>query len=319
MKSDRMLSVLLLLQARGRATERELAERLEVSQRTIHRDLESLSGSGVPVLALRGSRGGWELAKGWRTQVPGLNAAELQALLLAQSRAVGHPRLAAAAESAMTKLLASLPGTMREQAAAMRERLHVDPRGWWDAGEDHSSLPLAQEAVANQRRMAFDYVRADGTAGARTVDPLGLVAKGASWYLVARTAAGMRTFRVSRMANATVLASGFERPARFQLAAYWERTTAELDARRGEFAVVLAAAPEAAQRIRMHRPASPVARNGKEKISKSWELLRVDFEQESPARFVVLGLGSLVRVIDPPAFRRKIGAEIRAMANQVVE
>ena len=134
MKSDRLLSVLLLMQARGRMTERELAERLEVSQRTIHRDLEALSASRVPVMALRGSQGGWELEKGWRTQVPGLDEAELRALLMAQPRVVGHPRLAAAAESALNKLMAALPGPMREQAAAMRERLHVDPTGWWETG-----------------------------------------------------------------------------------------------------------------------------------------------------------------------------------------
>ena len=232
MKADRLLSVLLLMQARGRVTERELAERLEVSQRTIHRDLEALSASRVPVTALRGSQGGWELAKGWRTQVPGLDESELRALLMAQPRVVGHPRLAAAAESALNKLMAALPGPMREQAAAMRERLHIDPTGWWQTGEDLSMLSIVQDAVARERQLAFDYVRADGQRSARTVDPLGLVAKGTSWYLVARGGTGLRTFRVSRMTGATVLASGFDRPAKFNLAAYWARATAELEDRR---------------------------------------------------------------------------------------
>src|ERR1017187_3840182 len=140
MKADRLLSVLLLLQAKGRVTERELAERLEVSQRTIHRDHEALSAARIPLVALRGSQGGWELEKGWRTQVPGLDEAELRALLMAQPRAVGHPRLAAAAESALNKLMAALPGPMRAQAAAMRERLHVDATGWRETGEDLSML-----------------------------------------------------------------------------------------------------------------------------------------------------------------------------------
>src|ERR1700676_2578967 len=122
MKADRLLSVLLLLQARGRATERELAERLEGSQRTIHRDLEALSMANVPVLALRGSQGGWELAEGWRTQSRGLDASELRALVMAQPPALGHPRLRAAAETDHNKLMASLPGPMREEAAAMRQR-----------------------------------------------------------------------------------------------------------------------------------------------------------------------------------------------------
>src|SRR5580692_5435599 len=120
-KADRLMSVLLLLQARGQVTERELAEQLEVSQRTIHRDLESLSAARIPVSAIRGAQGGWQLEKGWRTHVPGLDESELRALLMAQPRALGHSRLAAAAESALSKLMAALPAPMQAQAAAMRE------------------------------------------------------------------------------------------------------------------------------------------------------------------------------------------------------
>ncbi len=317
MKSDRLLSVLLLMQARGRVTERELAERLEVSQRTIHRDLEALSASRVPVVALRGSQGGWELEKGWRTQVPGLDEAELRALLMAQPRVVGHPRLAAAAESALNKLMAALPGPMREQAAAMRERLHVDPTGWWETGEDLSMLSIVQDAVAGERQLAFDYVRGDGQRSARSVDPLGLVAKGTTWYLVGRGASGLRTFRVSRMTGVTVLASGFERPAKFDLAEYWARTTAELAGRRKRFSVVLALTPAAAQMLTGRCPTSPIAvpRNTGP-IPDGWVTLRAEFDDEEFARFVVLGLGTRARALEPVEFRRNLLNEARAMAGQ---
>jgi predicted DNA-binding transcriptional regulator YafY len=314
MKSDRLLSVLLLLQSSGRATERELAERLEVSQRTIHRDLESLSASGVPVLALRGAQGGWELEKGWRTQVPGLSVPELQALLMAQPRVLGDSRLAAAAESAMNKLMASLPGSMQQHAAELRERLHVDPRGWWDAGEDVSMLPKVQQAVAEQRRLAFDYVRADGEAGPRTVDPLGLVAKGASWYLVARTPKGMRTFKISRMKNGTPLAAGFKRPARFDLATYWSRSTAELEEQRGKFPVVLAMAEPAARRLSAWCTAQAVAQQVRAPLPEDWVLMRAEFDHREQARFVVLGLGANARVIKPVELRDAIEAEALKMA-----
>src|SRR3954452_15972992 len=317
MKSDRLLSVLLLMQARGRVTERELAEQLEVSQRTIHRDLEALSASRVPVVALRGSQGGWELEKGWRTQVPGLDEAELRAFLMAQPRVVGHPRLAAAAESALNKLMAALPGPMREQAAAMRERLHVDPTGWWETGEDLSMLSLVQDAVARERQLAFDYVRGDGQRSARSIDPLGLVAKGTSWYLVARGPSGLRTFRVSRMTGATVLASGFERPAKFDLAEYWARTTAELDARRKRFSVVLALAPGVAQVLTARCPISPVqAGKAAGSIPDGWITVRAEFDDEPFARFVVLGMGTRVRTLEPAEFRVNILNEARAMARQ---
>ncbi len=316
MKSDRLLSVLLLMQARGRVTERELAEQLEVSQRTIHRDLEALSASRVPVVALRGSQGGWELDKGWRTQVPGLDESELRALLMAQPRVVGHPRLVAAAESALNKLMAALPGPMREQAAAMRERLHVDPTGWWETGEDLSMLSIVQDAVSRERQLVFDYVRGDGQRSARTVDPLGLVAKGTSWYLVGRGGNGLRTFRVSRMTAATVLASGFERPAKFDLAEYWGRTTAELEGRRKRFSVVLALAPRAAQMLATRCPTSPVATARGAAIPEGWLTVRAEFDDEKFAHFVVLGLGTRVRAIEPEEFRRSIMEEARAVAGQ---
>jgi len=311
MKSDRLLSVLLLLQARGRASERELAERLEVSQRTIHRDLEALSAAGVPVLALRGAAGGWELEKGWRTQVPGLSQPELQALLMAQPRALSVPGMAAAAQSALDKLLASLPGSMRAEAAAMRERLHIDPQGWWESGEDVSMLPAVQDAVAADRKLSFDYARADGQQGPRTVSPLGIVSKGASWYLVARTPKGMRTFRVSRMSNAVALETKFKRPARFDLARYWRRSTAELQAKRTKFSAVLAVTGTAESLLKAWRVGKPLESAARFPSPRpGWSLIQAEFEQLNHARFVVLGLGASVRVVEPAELRDAVEKEL---------
>lgn len=317
MKADRLMSVLLLLQARGRATERELAERLEVSQRTIHRDLEALSAANVPVFALRGSQGGWELAEGWRTQVPALDSSELRALIMAQPRAAGHPRLRAAAESALNKLMAALPGSMREEATAMRERLHVDPAGWWDAGEDVSALPMVQDAVMRDRKLTFDYIRGDGERSARTVDPLGLVSKGSSWYLVARTDKGMRTFRVSRMSSVTVLANGFKRPARFGLEAYWKKSLSELEGKRQGYPVILAIRKGSAQKLTGWLAAKPIEGIDYAHLEPGVIAMEVQFEHEEQARFVVLGLGTRARVLRPIELRQTVEAEIAQLAAQM--
>jgi predicted DNA-binding transcriptional regulator YafY len=314
MKSDRLLSVLMLLQAKGRATERELAEQLEVSQRTIHRDLEALSAARVPVVALRGAQGGWELEKGWRTQVPALDESEVRALLMAQPRVVGHPRLAAAAERAMNKLLAALPPPMRTQAATMRERLHVDATGWHQTGEDLSMLSTVQEAVSRERKLAFEYTRADGQKTARTIDPLGLVAKGLSWYLVGRGSTGMRTFRVSRMQAVTVLAIGFERPKNFDLVTFWRQSTAEFALRRRSYATVLSLKPEAAQRLRGWCALSPLEDPIRAGTEDDRLCMQAEFESEEQARFIVLGLGSGARVLKPEALRTWTHAEVSAMA-----
>ncbi len=208
MKSDRLLSTLMLLQAHGRLSTRELAERLEISQRTAHRDMEALSAAGVPILALRGAQGGWELAKGWRTKVPGLDEAELRALLMSQPSALGHPALAAASERAFGKLLAAMPQKMQTQAASIRARLHIDPVGWHPSSNDLSLLPVVQDAIARDCKLTFLYSRADGESGVRTVDPYGIVSKQATWYLVARAPAGMRTYRY--LAHAECGGAGYD-------------------------------------------------------------------------------------------------------------
>src|SRR6185436_11627324 len=178
MRADRLLSILLLLQSRGQLSGRELAERLEVSERTLHRDMDALSAAGVPVFALRGRKGGWQLDEDWRTQVPGLDEAELRALLMAQPRVVGDGRLASAAERALQKLIASLPVGLRDKAASIRQRLHVDTAGWRGARDDLSMLPIVQDAVARDRKLTIWYRRAGKEVVERAVDPLGLVAKG---------------------------------------------------------------------------------------------------------------------------------------------
>ena len=310
------MSVLLLLQARGQVTERELAEQLEVSQRTIHRDLESLSASRIPVSAMRGAQGGWQLEKGWRTHVPGLDESELNALLMAQPRTPGNPRLTAAANSALNKLMAAMPEPMKAQAAHLRQRLHVDPTGWRDTGEDLSMLSAVQDAVARDRRLSFDYTRADGQQSGRTVDPLGLVSKGLTWYLVARTANGMRTFRVARMRRVAVLAVGFERPARFDLEEHWRSATTELNRKRAGYRVVLSLTEDAARRVQTWCVAKPVAAaNSSRKEQEGRVMLQVDFDNDREARFIVLGLGSAVRVVEPESLRQWVQEEARAVVD----
>jgi predicted DNA-binding transcriptional regulator YafY len=240
----------------------------------------------------------------------------LHALLMAQPRAVGHPRLAAAAESALNKLMAALPGPMRAQAAAMRERLHVDATGWRETGEDLSMLAVVQDAVARERKLAFDYTKADGEKAPRTVDPLGLVAKGLSWYLVARAAHGIRTYRVSRMQAVTALAAGFERPPRFDLAEYWKKSTAEFNQQRRRYAATLSLTADAARKLQGWFATTLVGGSMRVKDSGDWITLRAEFEAESEARFIVLGFGSRVRVVAPTELQQWVRTEARAMTEQ---
>lgn len=309
MRADRLLSALLLLQAHGRMTGRELASRLEVSARTVHRDMEALSAAGVPVFALRGARGGWQLDEEWRTRVPGLDPAELRALLMAQPRVLGDAGLAGVAQRALDKLLAALPAALRAEAASIRQRLHIDTTGWYGLPEDLTMLPIVQEAVARDRKLAFRYRRAGREPVERIVDPLGLVAKGGVWYLVARKPEGFRTYRVSRIAEARLLDQTFARPADFDLAAYWQSSTAELRRGWARYEVILRLEPRAAESLRRWRSATPVAG---EPDAAGWVTLRVAFDSEEQACFVALGHGPRAEVLAPESLRRRVAADIEA-------
>lgn len=318
MRADRLLSALLLLQAHGKQTGRELAARLDVSERTIHRDMEALSAAGVPVFALRGVRGGWQLDEQWRTEVPGLEEAELRAFLMAQPRVVGDKLLADAAERALDKLLAALPQTLRRRAATMRQRLHVDTTAWYGRVEDVSRLPIVQDALSRDRKLLINYVRGtrglrreEETPGKRTVDPLGLVAKGATWYLIANTASGYRTFRVSRIKEAKVLDEPCVRPHDFDLATYWRAsTTAFLDSRR-RFIVTLRAQPEVAEKLTDW--CRPMTVLGPTPPADQWHTLQVPFDDEEQATFIVLGFGVRAQVVAPESLRQRVDREVAAL------
>src|SRR5437667_11055464 len=157
MRANRLISALLMLQAHGRLTARELAMRLEVSERTVRRDMEALSAAGVPVFELNDSQAGWQFDENWRAQSPEVDEVELGALLMAQTRVIGGGRLAAAAERGFDKLMSALPVSLRERATSSRQRVYVDPTGWRGTTENLSMLPIVQDAVSLDRKLAIWY------------------------------------------------------------------------------------------------------------------------------------------------------------------
>ncbi len=226
MRADRLISIVLLLQANGRMTAETLASRLEVSQRTILRDMDALSSAGVPVVAERGTGGGWRLIDGYETKLTGLTPAEIRSLFLARPPVLlAELGIKEAADAAWLKLRAALPVGVREQAEFVRQRLLIDSRNWRDAAESLTSLPVILESLWVARRLKFQYVKSDGESSEREVDPLGLVARANNWYLVAARGDERRTYRVSRIRAAAILPEPCARPDKFDLAAYWEAST----------------------------------------------------------------------------------------------
>lgn len=232
MRADRLVATLLLLQARGRLTAAEIATELEVSVPTTRRDLEALSAAGVPVYPQPGRGGGWQLVGGARTDLSGLSAPEAQALF-----AIAGPAayLSPEAKAALRKLVRALPATFRKDAEAAAAATTIDPARWGELGSERPQLVEAlQRAVVERRTVRLTYTDARGDSSSRDVDPLGLVAKDETWYLVAGTDRGRRTFRVDRVAAAQPTDLTFERPADFDLDAEWQRVVNHVEERRSQ-------------------------------------------------------------------------------------
>ena len=226
MRADRLLSIMLLLEMHERMTAADLARRLEVSERTILRDMEALSAAGIPVMAERGVGGGWRLIEGYRPRLTGLTAEEVQSLFFSRSpAALAELGFKEASESAWLKLWSSLGEHAREQATFVQKRILIDSSGWRDSSQALTALPKLIEALWRSRQVRFEYESALNERGERLVHPLGLVAKGSAWYLVASRDGELRSYRVSRASQVVVEADEAIRPEGFDLAKYWEESS----------------------------------------------------------------------------------------------
>jgi predicted DNA-binding transcriptional regulator YafY len=236
-RADRLVSLLLLMQSRGRVTAAEAATALEVSLPTARRDLEALSAAGVPVYAQPGRGGGWSLVGGARTDLTGLSAPEVQALfLLTGPAATASP----AVRSALRKLVRALPATFREEAETAAAAVVVDPRRWGAGTVDRPAhLAALERAVVHRRRVRLSYRDHAGTASDRTVEPLGLVDKDGVWYLLAGTGGGRRTFRVDRVVEVEESNETFVRPAGLDVAAAWREAEVEVEQARARVAATV--------------------------------------------------------------------------------
>ncbi len=311
MRADRLLSILMILQAHGRTKAHDLADKLEVSERTIYRDIEALSSAGVPVYAERGPGGGCALVEGYRTTLTGLTGDEVRTLFLSgATHAMADLGLGSALDAAKLKLLATLPSIQRQQAERVRQRIHLDTANWNATGEEIPHLRILQDAVWNDRKLRLTYHSREGTITERIVDPLGLVAKTSTWYLVAGDTYGKRVFRVSRIQAATLLDDPCERPDDFDLVAFWGEWRDRFKASLVRYLVLLRITPEAV-------PVLPqffgeglrqrVANAGPPDADGCWRLEYI-FESFEAARSEVLRLGTLVEVIEPPELREGIAA-----------
>ena len=250
-RADRLVAILLLLQQREQVTAAGVARELEVSERTARRDLDALAMAGVPVYSMQGRGGGWRLVGGARTDLSGLTASEARALfLLASPASAATPTV----KAALRKLVHALPEPFREQAEAAASSLVVDPQRWGSSRVEHRPsrfLDEVQDAVIRGVQVRLGYVDRGGAETERIVHPLGIVAKGPTWYLVSNTEAGRRTFRIDRVSSVELTDDLVQRPEDFDLAESWREIADEVDRKRTPLEIQAICAPHGIGKLRM--------------------------------------------------------------------
>jgi predicted DNA-binding transcriptional regulator YafY len=318
MRASRLLSLLLLLQNRGRMTAPALAAELEVSVRTVYRDVESLGAAGVPIYADRGPAGGYQLLDGYRTRLTGLTSDEADSLFLA-----GVPGPAAelglggALAAAQLKLTAALPAELRDRASRVGERFHLDAPGWFRDAEDTPFLSDLATALWRDQRIAVRYRRWGHDEVDRLLDPLGLVLKAGVWYLVAGGPTGApRTYRVSRMLSLRTSPGRTHRPPDFSLAEFWRTRSAELRAALWRAEATVRLSPRGLELVPVllgQLEARAVAESAGEPAGDGWVTATLPIESTRHAESVLLRLGADVEVLAPPELRERLAAVARAL------
>jgi predicted DNA-binding transcriptional regulator YafY len=312
MRADRLLSLLMLLQARGRMTAQSLAEELETSVRTIYRDIDALSTAGVPVYAERGPGGGCALLDSYRTNLTGLTEDEVRALFMLSIPApLAELGVSQELKAAMLKLSAALPAARRRDENHVRQRIHLDWVGWHQPEEPVPHLQTIHRAVWQDCSLHITYpleIVSYVKQFERLVAPYGLVAKAGVWYLVCAGDGRMRVLRVSQILNAHIVDEHFERPAGFDLATFWEDWCARQEASRPSYPVTARVSPNIVpllpryfgERIQMAiTQAGPPDAEG-------WITVMLPFETARAARERILGFGGAVEVLEPEPLRKSV-------------
>ncbi|MFD9550900.1 helix-turn-helix transcriptional regulator [Nocardia salmonicida] len=316
MRASRLVQLLLLLQAGGGATASELARELEVSVRTVYRDVEALSEAGVPVYSEPGRGGGVRLIDGYRTRLTGLTSDEADAVLLAGlPGAAADLGLGTVLATAQLKMLAALPPELRGRATRIAERVHIDMPGWFARPDETPTLATVADALWHDRRLTITYHRRDRTVE-RTLDPLGLVMKAGTWYLIAREHSDIRSYRAGRIATAEPTGESFTRPADFELAAHWQDSAEQFA--RSMLRVSAHCRISTAHLSLLRLMNDPVAvrealASASPPDADGWADITIPAESYEVLAHALLPLGQHVEVLDPPELRATMAATAAAM------
>ncbi len=317
MRASRLVSILLLLQIRTHMTARELAEELEVSVRTVYRDMESLAAAGIPLYGQAGHEGGYRLVEGYRTRLTGLTAGEADTLFLTGlPAAAADLGLGGSLTAAQLKLMAALPPELRDRAGRVAERFHLDAPSWYRDADQAPHLATVAEAVWNQSIVRIRYFRwAEPHRITRDIEPYGLVLKAGRWYLVAASSNAKRTYRVSRIIDCEKLEGSFARDPTFNLAVYWRHYLHAFGERRRVDHATIRLSPHAFGRLpEVAEPAVvEAARASAQADDDGWLRVTVPVEEAAQALADLFRLAPEVEILGPTELRMQMIRTLRIL------
>jgi predicted DNA-binding transcriptional regulator YafY len=317
-RASRLVSILLLLQSKGRMTAQELADELEVSVRTVYRDMDSLAAAGIPLYGEAGHEGGYRLIDGYRTRLTGLTTGEAESLFLTGlPSAAADLGLGASVTAAQLKLMAALPPELRDRAGRVAERFHLDAPSWYRDADSAPQLGGVATAVWDQRVIRIRYLRWEKPHQiTREIEPYGLVFKAGRWYLVAAAGATTRTYRISRILDLEPLDATFERDGTFDLARYWEEYLRHFDQRRLVDSATIRISPGALARLpEVAEPAVvEAARRTTQPDTHGWLRVTIPVDEPRQALADLFRLAPDIEIIHPAELRATMIETVRALS-----
>jgi predicted DNA-binding transcriptional regulator YafY len=317
MRASRLINILTTLQANGLVTAERLAEENEVSVRTIYRDIDALSLSGIPVYSERGSDGGYRLLDGYRVRLNGMSQAEAEAMFLSGlPGAAADLGLGALMAGAQKKMTAALPEELRQSAARMQAKFHLDAPTWFGENEQPLYLQAIADAVWNSKRIRMRY-RAWKSEKNREAEPLGVVLKGGAWYMAARVDANVRTYRIARILDLVITDERFERPGDFDLASYWSENTRRLEEELHPNMATLRLSSWGLTLLQHNSPSFVRSRMdvSQEPDADGWHTVRLPVATNRHAVSELLRLGAEVEVLEPADLRAAMGEEVQRLVD----
>lgn len=317
MRADRLLKLMLYLQVHGKATTENLAAELDVSRRTVLRDIDALSSAGIPIYTVSGHGGGVSLDENYRLRLTGLKEKELQALIISNNTSLlADIGFDDAAKASLLKVLGSIPSVHEKTARDIQNRILIDPIAWWRHNYAETCLNDLKQATFQDKLIDIDYLKHNGDILQRHVAPYGLVAKGSVWYLIAAHEDKYRSYRVSRIRRVLVLPQTFQRDPQFDLETYWQNSIASFVSNHAAYSFTARISDAKSSFVEWYTPGYyHIIQHSED----GWFIAQFEVESIEVALMLMFALGEQAEIIDPPQLHEAYTTQLRNVLKQMRE